>query len=201
MTLWYLGRGWLVLGLLIFVVGCEAVRPTATATPVTPLSPPPSSPSPATSGPMVSTPVAVQTQPGTFPVAPTGQATPAFFREMPAPGPLPHRGAGTPLPFPQPGDSSLKEGPAFVAEAWLENGDTGGKAILHLQGSLPTPCHALRVHTENRAEQHQFLVRVYSVYPPDQMCAQVLQPFAVDIPLTLPQGAEVLVNGRPVPRR
>lgn len=200
MSSWHVGLGWIVLGLMLFLVGCETLPPTAMPSPSS--LPPTPSPSPSPSGPVVSTPVAVQTQPGTFPVAPTGQATPAFFREMPAPGPLPHRGGGTetPLPFPQPGDGSLAEGKAYVTEAWLEWEQSQGKTILHLQGNLPTPCHALRVRIEDR-EQQPFLVKVYSVYPPEQMCAQVLQPFEVALPLDLPEGSEVLVNGRPVPRR
>jgi len=201
MTSWNAGMGWLVLGLMLFIMGCETAHPPAMASHSSPLPSPISSPSPFSAGPIVSTPVAVQSQPGKFPLIPTANTAPAFFREMPGPGPLPHGGGGTPLPFPQPGDKSLEEGTAYVVEAWLEYGNNRDGEILHLRGSLPTPCHSLRVSTENHPEQNQFFVRVYSVYAPKQMCVQVLQSFEVEIPLNLSEGIQVLVNGHPVPRR
>lgn len=54
--------------------------------------------------------------------------------------------------------------------------------ILRLTGSLPNPCHQLRVVVSDLADGKR-PVQVYSVAEPDQMCIQVLQPFEVNVPL------------------
>lgn len=54
---------------------------------------------------------------------------------------------------------------------------------LHLKGSLPTPCHKLRVVVQPPDAQNQILIEVYSVVDPDKICIQVLEPFEISVPL------------------
>ncbi|MDO8754446.1 MAG: hypothetical protein Q7J80_11170, partial [Anaerolineales bacterium] len=69
--------------------------------------------------------------------------------------------------------------------------------VLALKGSLPTPCHQLRVAVNPPDAGDNVVVAVYSVSIPDEMCVQVLEPFEVNIPLgSFPAGRYTLwVNG------
>ncbi len=106
-------------------------------------------------------------------VTPVPSGTPP--REMPAPG-VPPKVRNTPLPFPQPDDARLGTAPAYLT-AFTVEAVAGGKLQLRLQGSLPTPCHQLRVAVERTLGVLK--VKVYSVVNPQQECVQVLQPFSV----------------------
>lgn len=64
------------------------------------------------------------------------------------------------LPWqPQPGDSLLVEGTAWVVE----------RDDYHVAGYLPTPCHQARMDGD----------RVYSVADPGLFCLQTLTPFEI----------------------
>lgn len=64
---------------------------------------------------------------------------------------------------------------------------------LNLTGNLPTPCHKLHVEVGNPDAQNQIRVDAYSVVDSDQVCAQVLQPFEVTVPLgSFPSGRYTL---------
>ena len=52
-----------------------------------------------------------------------------------------------------------------------------------LQGSLPTPCHQLRVEIREPDAENKIMVDVYSVVDPNQICTQVLEPFDAAIDL------------------
>lgn len=55
---------------------------------------------------------------------------------------------------------------------------------LVLTGSLPTPCHQLRVAAPTQANaKNELRLDVYSLADPDRMCTQVLVPFEVKVPL------------------
>ena len=54
---------------------------------------------------------------------------------------------------------------------------------LVLQGSLPTPCHQLRVIAKPPDEQNRIQVDVYSVVDPAMVCVQVIELFEVNIGL------------------
>ena len=72
--------------------------------------------------------------------------------------------------------------------------------MLALKGSLPTPCNQLRVVDNPPDKQNRIQVEVYSVLDPEQMCAQVLEPFEANIGLgSFPRGHySVWVNGEMV---
>jgi hypothetical protein len=140
--------------------------------------------------------------------APTGTPAPT---ETPAPTPgldepvtgEPGDGA-TPEPAPwepAPGDLSLERAPAYVEGAdvlVLESFPV--QIVLNLHGSLPTPCHHLRVAVAEPDARHQIAVEVYSVADPGQMCTQNIVPFEVSINLGSFASGDytILVNGEAV---
>ena len=74
------------------------------------------------------------------------------------------------------------------------------QAALLIRGSLPTPCHELKVEVSAPDSQNRILVDVYSESDPDQVCIQVLEPFEETAELgRFTQGTfSVWVNGEPV---
>ncbi len=102
---------------------------------------------------------------------------------------------------PQPSDSNLMRGSAFLdAKELLTLESFPLQFMLHLTGSLPTPCQQLRVAVSQPDSENKILVDVYSVSNPDEICVQVLEPFDVTIPLgSFPTGLYTLwVNGEMV---
>jgi hypothetical protein len=74
------------------------------------------------------------------------------------------------------------------------------QAVLLIRGSLPTPCHELKVEVSSPDTQNRIWVDVYSVSDPSQVCNQVLEPFEETAELgRFTQGTfSVWVNGEPV---
>ncbi|HET8707227.1 MAG TPA: hypothetical protein VFM46_13070, partial [Pseudomonadales bacterium] len=70
---------------------------------------------------------------------------------------------------------------------------------LMLAGSLPTPCHQLRVVVQEPVE-NKINVEVYTLVDPNMMCTQVLKAFQVNIGIKTPQAGayDVLLNGEKV---
>jgi len=102
---------------------------------------------------------------------------------------------------PQPGDINLTCGNVFIENSDLLIMESYPVQImLVLKGELPTPCNRLRVITNPPDEENQIRVEVYSVIDPDQMCAQVLEPFEANIGLgSFPSGHNtVWVNGESI---
>jgi hypothetical protein len=67
-------------------------------------------------------------------------------------------------------------------------------------GSLPTPCHQLRVVIDEPDDQNQIQVQIYSLVDPNTVCIQVLETFDATIPLgSYASGSYTLfVNGEKV---
>lgn len=67
---------------------------------------------------------------------------------------------------------------------------------LQLVGSLPTPCHQLRVAIDPPDKENRIYIDVYSLADPDKMCIQVLEPFATAVSLgSFPTGHyQVYIN-------
>ena len=91
---------------------------------------------------------------------------------------------------PQPGDSNMIRGNVFIENSDLLIMESYPiQVMLVLKGELPTPCNQLRAMTNPPDEQNQIHVAVYSVTDPDQICAQVEQPFEANIGLgSFPSG-------------
>ena len=115
--------------------------------------------------------------------------------EVPPSSPKPDDLSVTPAPGK--GDESLQRGPVYIdAKDILTLESFPLQFQLHVQGSLPTPCHQLRVVVDKPDQQNQIHVSIYSLVNPDQACTQVLDPFEVNIPLgSFPSGNyTILVN-------
>jgi len=74
------------------------------------------------------------------------------------------------------------------------------QVVLLIEGTLPTPCHRLRVEVSEPDIQNFIAVEAYSLVDPDQNCIQVLEPFDENIPLgSYPDGSyTVTLNGEEV---
>jgi hypothetical protein len=100
--------------------------------------------------------------------------------------------------LPQREDGNLTQGNVFIDRSELLIMESYPiQVALLLEGSLPTPCNQLRVVAKLLEEQSRIQVDVYSVTDPEQICAQVLEPFEVNIGLgSFPAGHyTVWVNG------
>ena len=92
-------------------------------------------------------------------------------------------------------------GKAFVDKSDLVSPKTSAEQfILQVSGSLPTPCNVLQTSVKTPDEQNRIQVEVYSLLPPDKICAQVLVPFDTSILLgSLKSGKyTVILNGAQV---
>ena len=85
---------------------------------------------------------------------------------------------------PQPGDDAMTRGQAFLDSADLLILESYPVQImLIIKGSLPTPCHQLRVAIDPPDEKNQIQVDLYSVIEPNQICVQVEEPFERNVGL------------------
>lgn len=99
---------------------------------------------------------------------------------------------------PQPSDASLVRGNVYLETKELLILESFPlQFTLHLTGNLPTPCHSLRAAVNPPDSENKVVVDAYSMASPDKICAQVLVPFDVTIPLgSFPPGKYTLwVNG------
>lgn len=99
---------------------------------------------------------------------------------------------------PQPGDDLLDRGTVFVEESGILILESyPPQFMLHLTGSLPTPCHELRAVVSEPDQDSRINVELYSVTDPSAICAQVLVPFEANLPLgSYTEGSyPVTING------
>ena len=91
---------------------------------------------------------------------------------------------------PQAGDADLTRGNVYINEASLIIRESFPPQIsVTITGDLPTPCNQLRAEIHEPDAENRIVVDVYSVVDPDQVCVQVLEPFAESIDLgTYPTG-------------
>ena len=135
-------------------------------------------------------------------IGPSTPITGPVSPDEPVTSEAPGTGEPAPQPYlPQPGDAGLIRGAAFIESSnllILESYPV--QIVLALTGSLPTPCNELRVATNPPDSRNQIQVEVYSVIEPDQMCAEVLEPFELNVGLgSFPSGHySVWVNGEMV---
>ena len=112
----------------------------------------------------------------------------------------------TPMPsedsfLPQPSDSDLTRGEVLLDSSSLSTLESYPlQFMLTVKGNLPTPCHQLRVAVGQPDADRKINVDVYSVAKPDEICAQMVEPFEVHVPLgSFPTGHYFLfVNGTQV---
>ncbi len=140
-----------------------------------------------------STPIA--TSPG-----PNAGATlpPEAIITSPPPGlPMP---TSEPPPYaPSPSDSQLVRGNANITDTELLLMESYPvQVMLVLRGTLPTPCHQLRVDARPADEQGRVQVEVYTVVDPAMACIQMIKEFEANVPLgSFPSGHySVWLNGK-----
>lgn len=111
-------------------------------------------------------------------------------------------GAASPAPWqPAPSDKNLERGEVFLQSTDIRTLESlPPQFMLSLKGSLPTPCHQLRVQVSPPDAQNEIQVEVYSLVDPQEICIQMLQDFEVNIPLgSFASGRyQVVVNGEQV---
>jgi hypothetical protein len=101
--------------------------------------------------------------------------------------------------LPKPDDAFLTRGEAYIDSRDLLTMESYPlQFMLSLKGSTPSPCHQLRLLVNAPDFENKILVEVYSVSDPNKVCAQVLSPFEVNIPLGsfAPGYYILLINGQ-----
>lgn len=79
---------------------------------------------------------------------------------------------------PQEGDAQLKRGNVFIDTAQILVLESYPPQFrLSIAGSLPTPCHKLRMVVGHPDANNRINVEAYSVYDPEAVCIQVLKAF------------------------
>jgi hypothetical protein len=101
---------------------------------------------------------------------------------------------------PQPGDASLSRDPIFLeldSSQLIILESLPIQVMATLSGSLPDPCHRLRVAVTAADTDNRINLEVYSLVSSTEVCAMVLEPFAATIPLGTYSGGHfsVFVNG------
>ena len=180
----------LISGILlsIVIVACAGGggQPPATGAPAEPTRPP------------TSAPATTYREPGVNPPYPPGGEIISPYPGLLQPYPVPLQ--PYPAPWqPQAADQSLQRGEVFIEEMdILVMESFPPQYLLTLQGTLPTPCHQLRVEVAAPDDQDTVQVEVYSVVDPNAICTQVLSPFQASVPLEgQPTGKyTVMVNGK-----
>ena len=175
----------LIGGLLLVTIlaACASgIPPATTASPVDPKNAPAAYPEPGGSNPY-----------------PSGEEAypPADQKVVSPPLSEPLQPATAPWQ-PQAADQSLQSGEAFVSQMDILVAESyPPQYTLILKGTLPTPCHQLRVEVAPPDSQDQIQVNVYSVVDPTAICVQVLEPFEAAVPLDGETAGTytVIVNG------
>ncbi|MDX2150178.1 MAG: hypothetical protein SFV54_05550 [Bryobacteraceae bacterium] len=94
---------------------------------------------------------------------------------------------------PQSGDEKLERGSVTI-EA-VERRASSGRTVITVKGSLPTPCHKLRLRVPSTASPGGvYALEAWSVRDANEMCAQVLHPFSAEVAVEATD-AKVTVNG------
>jgi len=102
---------------------------------------------------------------------------------------------------PLPGDKNLQTDKVYLDLSEIQTTSPFPPEYqVALRGSLPTPCHSLRVEIKPPDEQNNIYIEVYSVADPNAVCAQVLQSFDVAVPLKnlIPVLYKVWLNGNQI---
>jgi hypothetical protein len=86
-----------------------------------------------------------------------------------------------------------------IQRATIAGLTSNGDSMLTITGSLPTPCHEVRLQIPDGPDAQRILrIEAWSVSDPDRMCAQVLQPFSVQVQVRRGNESTMMVNGHKV---
>ena len=93
-------------------------------------------------------------------------------------------------------DAKWVRGSIEIDQASLRASASAGTSALILAGSLPTPCHELRLRIpEGPDAQGVLRIEAWSVAAPGRICAQMLQPFSVQVQIFIGNASALRVNG------
>lgn len=98
----------------------------------------------------------------------------------------------------KPGDEKLAHGAVTIDKVTSATAQEAREIVLTIAGSLPTPCHELRLRIP-AAPPADGVIRIeaWSVTDPDRLCAQVLHPFSVQVPVQAGAASKIVINGTP----
>ena len=105
---------------------------------------------------------------------------------------------------PLPDEASMSRGEVSISSQELLIMESYPLQVaLLIKGTLPTPCHKLRVEVSEPDDQNIIAVEAYSLVDPNEICIQVLESFEENIPLgSFSSGSQitytVFVNGQSV---
>lgn len=109
------------------------------------------------------------------------------------------QGTGLPDEYaPQAGDNLLSRSEVYPESILINVMESYPLQFsLQITGSLPNPCHYLRIIIYPPDVQNRIEIDLYSVVNPQTMCTEVLKPFEVSIPLgSYPTGNySIFING------
>lgn len=104
----------------------------------------------------------------------------------------------SPIYAPRAGDENLTRGEVYLDAAEILIMESYPLQFsVNLRGNLPTPCHQLRVTLDLPDAENQVHLQAYSLADPNEVCAQVLEPFEQNVYLgSFPAGHyTVWMNG------
>jgi hypothetical protein len=125
-------------------------------------------------------------------------AYPAPDQPVSSDQPLPGAGNERSPLDPIPGEEKMIRGEVFFDKQEVSLMESNPvQVVLHLVGSLPTPCHYLRGGVTPPDSQGRIILDMYSLVEGVKVCTQVLQPFDVSINLGSfsPGKYSIWVNG------
>jgi hypothetical protein len=133
--------------------------------------------------------------------APTTDTTGATG-DVPYPGPGQSTGNNIASPLePVSGEETMTKGQVFIDSSEVKKLESNPPQVgLVLVGSLPTPCHYLRVNMTAPDAENKIVIEVYSLADPSSVCITVLKPFETTVNLgSFPSGTYTIwVNGKQV---
>jgi hypothetical protein len=96
---------------------------------------------------------------------------------------------------PRSGDEKLARGGVMIDKVARAAGAAPEETVLTIAGSLPTPCHELRLRIP-QAPSPDGVIRIeaWSLADPDRVCAQVLTAFSVQVRTPAAEG-KIAING------
>jgi hypothetical protein len=85
---------------------------------------------------------------------------------------------------PKPADEKWTRGRVEIERATVTRTAAQAASTLSITGTLPTPCHELRLQIPDGPDAQRVLrIEVWSISDPAQICAQMSPPFSAQIEL------------------
>jgi hypothetical protein len=131
--------------------------------------------------------------------APGSEAAVPTTSAYPAPGQSGTDSSAIPLSGyePQPGDDSLKRDEVTVdlgTSQLLVTATEPAQAKAVINGTMPDPCHSLRVEVTPADSTNTININAYSLYDPNTACVTKVDPFSATIPLGSYSSGDYTVN-------